>query len=123
MRYCCPECGNIDRSQWMQNRWRSNVYFIFIEFEEDIPTDVFEAYKAGRTYCLGKDYAYRLIHPSGERKGGIIERILIEEAEAFGFKSAFHQPREAVNHDEDPTIKKLSEFDVLVPLQRRLRNE
>jgi len=103
----------------MQNRWRSNVYFIHVEFSEDIIPEVLEAYKEGRTYYLGKDYAYRLIYSSGERRGGIIERILIEEAEAFGFKSAFHQPREPVNHLEDPIIKKLSEFDVVHPPKRR----
>ena len=60
---------------------------------------------------MGKDYAYKLIHPSGTRKGGIIERVLIEEAEAYGFKAAFHLPREPVDHDQDPSIKKLSEFE------------
>lgn len=111
MRYCCPECGNIDRSQWMQNKWRSNVYFIHLEFAEDIPPEVLKAYEEGRTYHVGKDYAYRLVHPTGKRRGNIIERILIEEFEAFGFKSAFHQPREPVNHLEDPTIMKLSAFE------------
>ena len=116
MRYCCPNCGYIDRSQWMQNRWRSNVYFIHVEFSEDILPEVLEAYKEGRTYYLGKDYAYRLTYPSGKRKGGIIERILLEEAEAFGFKSAFHQPREPVDHDSDPSITKLSDYkDLEIP--------
>ena len=123
MRYTCPKCGYTDRSQWMQNKWRSNVYFIFVEFEEDIPHDVLKAYHEGRTYCLDENYAYRLIHPSGDRKGGIIERILREEAEAFGFKSAFHQPREPVDHDSDPSIKKLSEFDYVVPHNTRLTNK
>lgn len=95
----------------MQNKWRTNVYFIFIEFGEDIPSEVLEAYKAGRSQYMGKDYAYSLIHPSGERKGGIIERVLIEEVEAYGFNSAFHHPREPVDHDQDPSIKKLSEFN------------
>ena len=111
MRYCCPECGNIDRSQWMQNKWRTNVYFIFVEYAEDIPPGVLEAYVEGRTQYMGKDYAYKLIHPSGQRKGGLIERVLIEEAEAHGFKSAFHLPREPVDHYRDLSIKKLSEFE------------
>ena len=95
----------------MQNKWRTNVYFIHVEYKEDIPPGVLEAYAAGRTQYMGKDYAYKLIHPSGERKGGIIERVLIEEAEAYGFKAAFHLPREPVDHDQDPSIKKLSEFE------------
>lgn len=93
MRYCCPKCGTIDRSQWMQNRWRSNVYFIKDEFAEDISYDVLEAYNDGRSYFQDEDYAYRLC-----KRQGIIERILREEADAFGFKSAFHQPREKVDH-------------------------
>ena len=110
MRYCCPECGNIDDSQWMQNKWRTNVYFIHVEYVEDIPLAVLEAYKEGRSQYMGKDYAYKLIHRTGKRKGGIIERVLISEAEAYGFKAAFHLPREPVDHDQDPSIKKLSEF-------------
>lgn len=105
MRYCCPNCGNIDRSQWMQNRWRTNVYFILEEYEEDIPPNVLVAYNSARTYSQDKDYAYRLC-----KRQGIIERILIEEAEAFGFKSAFMQPREPVDHSILGYIPKLAEF-------------
>jgi len=104
MRYCCPKCGFIDRSQWMQNRWRSNVYFIKVEYIEDILPEVLKAYEDGRTYFQGKDYGYRLC-----QRQDIIERILIEETEAFGFKSAFHQPRERVDHLEH-SIRKLNEF-------------
>ena len=110
MRYCCPVCGNIDRSQWMQNRWRSNVYFIKDEFAEDISLEVLAAYKSARSYTQDKDYGYRLC-----QRQGIIERILIEEVEAFGFKSAFHQPREAVDHSLLSMLPKLSEFGVGVP--------
>ena len=115
MRYCCPKCGNIDRSQWMQNRWRSNVYFIKDEFAEDISPEVMEAYKSGRSHTQDKDYGYRLC-----QRQGIIERILIEEFEAFGFKSAFHQPREAIDHSINVHVPKLSEFDVGVPPKSRL---
>lgn len=110
MRYCCPKCGNIDRSQWMQNRWRSNVYFIKDEFSEDIPQDVMNAYKSARSYTQDENYGYRLC-----QRQGIIERILIEEVEAFGFKSAFHQPREKVDHSLLSMLPKLSEFGVGVP--------
>ena len=109
MRYCCPKCGNIDRSQWMQNRWRSNVYFIKVEFTEDVLTPFLKAYEDHRTYFRGKDYAYRLC-----QRQNIIERILVEEADAFGFKSAFHQPREPVDHSLGH-IPKLSEFSVVDP--------
>lgn len=102
MRYCCPKCGNIDRSMWMQNRWRTNVYFIKVEYPEDIPPDIMEAYEDGRTYAFDENYAYRLC-----QRQDIIERILVEEAEAFGFKQAFHQPREKVDHLEDPAQTKL----------------
>ena len=46
-------------------------------------------------------------------QGGHTSRI--EEVEAFGFKSAFHQPREAVDHSILGTIPKLEEFGVGVP--------
>ena len=114
MRYCCPECGNIDRSQWMQNRWRSNVYFIKVEFAEDISQAVMEAYKSARSYTQDENYGYRLC-----QRQGIIERILIEEVEAFGFKSAFHQPREKVDHSLLSMLPKLSEFGVGVPPRRK----
>jgi len=52
-----------------------------------------KAYEDGRTYAFDENYAYRLC-----QRQSIIERILIEEAEAFGFKQAFHQPRERVDH-------------------------
>lgn len=105
MRYCCPECGNIDRSQWMQNRWRSNVYFIKVEYREDIPLEILKAYNSKRSYTQDDNYAYRLC-----QRQGIIERILIEEAEAFGFKSAFHQPREPVDHSIMIHVPKLQTF-------------
>jgi len=118
MRYCCPECGNIDRSMWMQNRWRSNVYFIKVEFEEDISEKVMAAYKSSRSYTQDENYGYRLC-----QRQSIIERILIEEVEAFGFKSAFHQPREAVDHSILGTIPKLSEFGAGVPPKEVNQNE
>ena len=114
MRYCCPKCGFIDRSQWMQNRWRSNVYFIKVEFSEDIYQEIMEAYNSARSFTQDKDYGYRLC-----QRQGIIERILIEEVEAFGFKSAFHQPREAVDHSLLSMLPKLSEFGVGVPPNHR----
>jgi len=110
MRYTCPKCRNIDRSMWMQNKWRTNVYFIKVEFTEDIPEDVMKAYESARSYFQNENYGYRLC-----QRQSIIERILIEEVEAFGFKSAFHQPREAVDHSILGTIPKLSEFGVGVP--------
>lgn len=110
MRYTCSKGGNIDRSQWMQNRWRSNVYFIKVEFYEDIPEDVMKAYESARSYFQDENYGYRLC-----QRQGIIERVLIEEVEAFGFKSAFHQPREAVDHSLLSMLPRLSEFGIGVP--------
>ena len=112
MRYCCPKCGNIDRSMWMQNRWRTQVYFIHREYPEDIPPYVLDAYESKKSFTqdpesvLGGGYGYRL-----DQMRGIIERILIEEVEAFGYKSAFHQPSERMDHSINIHMKKLTEFN------------
>lgn len=103
----CPKCGHIDRTMWRQNKWRTNVEFIKVEYSEDIPEEVMKAYESARSHTQDKDYGYRLC-----QRQGIIERVLIEEVEAFGFKSAFHQPRERVDHSIKVHIKKLSEFRV-----------
>ena len=105
---CCSECGHIDRSMWRQNRWRTNVDFIKIEYSEDVPDSVLKAYNEKRSYTQDKNYGYRL-----DQRRGIIERVLIEEVEAFGFKSAFMQPREKVDHSIDVHVPKLSEFNIV----------
>ena len=101
----CPECGHIDRTMWRQNKWRTNVDFIKVEYEEDIPPEVLKAYKAGHPYANDKDrhYGYRLC-----QEQGIIERILFEEVLAFGTK-AFHTPRENPRHYEDHGQTQLSD--------------
>ena len=84
----CPKCGYIDNSMWRQNRWRTNVEFIKIEYVTDIPKHVLRAYNEGDLEIITDSfYAYRLC-----RKQNIIERILKAEYDAFG-KSGFHQPR------------------------------
>ena len=114
----CPECGHIDRSMWRQNRWRTNVEFIHDEYPEDIPERVLEDYKKGKRFSITDDHAYELTKHNGA-KNGIITRILIEEWEAFGH-SAFHMPRETVDHSgiEFPRLSDFLETekeDVLVP--------
>jgi len=102
----CPECGHIDRTMWRQNKWRTNVDFIKVEFEEDIPLEVLAAYKAGRPYANDNEnhYGYRLC-----QKQEIIERILFEEVLAYGVK-AFHTPRENPKHYVDHGQTQLNEW-------------
>ena len=106
----CPHCGHIDRTMWRQNKWRTNVDFIKVEFEEDIPPEVLEAYNAGRPYANDnqKNYGYRLC-----QKQGIIERILFEEVLAYGVK-AFHTPRENPKHYVDHGQTQLNEWSEMV---------
>jgi len=81
------------------------VEYIKIEYVEDIPSDVLNAYKRGLRNFRDKDYGYEF-----NQRNGIIERVLVEEVDAFGYTSAFHHPRELVDHSMDPSIQKLTEF-------------
>ena len=116
----CPKCGHIDRTMWRQNRWRTNVEFIHDEYPEDIPENVLEDYEAGKRFSLTKDHAYELTKHNGV-KNGVITRILIEEWEAYGH-SAFHMPREPVDHS-GTDHPRLSEFGVGVPPSVRRQEE
>ena len=109
----CPECGFIDRSMWRQNKWRTNVDFIKVEYEEDVPLEILKAYKDARGYATDENYAYRLC-----QRQGIIERILIEEWTYCGGRKAFHTPREKVDHSIMIHVPKLSEFNGVVPPNR-----
>lgn len=97
----CPKCGFIDRSMWRQNKWRTNVEFIKVEYEEDVPPEIMKAYNEKRSYAQDKNYGYRLC-----QRQKIIERVLIEEIQAYGSK-AFHIPREKVQV-EDPNQSRFS---------------
>ena len=97
----CPNCGFIDRSHWRQNRWRTNVDFLkFRDYPEDIDPKIVERLQAGHVVALDKLHAYR---KSGDN---IIERVLRVDYEAGGM-SAFHIPREHINHKKDPWQTKI----------------
>lgn len=92
---------------WRQNRWRTNVEFIHDEYPEDIPQNVLKDYEAGKRFSFTEHHAYELTKHNGV-KNGILTRILIEEWEAFGH-SAFHMPRESVDHS-DTDYPRLTDF-------------
>ena len=60
-----------------------------------------QAYNEKKSYAQDKNYGYRLC-----QRQGIIERVLIEEIQAYGVR-AFHIPRERVDKVEDPRQRKL----------------
>jgi len=90
---------------WRQNRWRTNVEFLSIEYPEYIDPWILKRLKEGRGIQLDENYAYRL---SG-RNNTIIERVLREQYDIDGPK-AFHIPREKVDHSFDPTLTKIPDF-------------
>jgi len=97
----CPKCGHIDRSQWRQNRWRTNVEFLkYQDYPEDIDLETVKTLEAGYRVALDKLHAYR-------KSGNVIERVLRVDYDVAGL-SAFHIPREKVNHSRDPWQKKLA---------------
>lgn len=101
----CPACGFIDHSHWRQNRWRTNVDFLPVnEFKEEHPKSSMDLEK-GKPVAVDKDYAYRF----GGKDHQVVERVLLEEYKAGG-RSAFHTPRESVNHRVEPS-RKLTEFE------------
>jgi len=90
----CQKCGHIDRSMWRQNRWRTNVYFLkYKEYREDIDLEIVKKLEAGHPVVLDKWCAYRI-------SGKVIERIPRADYEVGGI-SAFHIPREKVDHSRD----------------------
>jgi len=98
----CPKCGFVDRSMWRQNRWRTNVEFLkYKEYPEDIDLEILTKLKSGHAVVLDKLHAHRF---SGE----VVERVLRIDYEIAGL-SAFHIPREHVDHKKDPYQTKIVE--------------
>ena len=92
----CPKCGYVDRSSWRQNRWRTNVEFIDLSKFELLKPELTKQLLEGHPFATDKLYAYRL---SGKTKR-IVERVYIKDFEVGG-KTAFHIPRERVDHSRD----------------------
>jgi len=101
----CPRCGYIDRTMWRQNRWRTNVEFLKLEYPEYIDPWILKKLKERRGIQLDENYAYRL---TGRHKN-IVERVLREQYEIDGPK-AFHLPREHINHSRISISRKLTEI-------------
>jgi len=95
----CPICGHVDRTQWRQNRWRTNVEFLkFRDYLEDIDLEVLNQLQEGHPFVCDKLYAYRI-------SSRVVERVLKSDFERGG-KSTFHIPREKVP-PRDPWQKEL----------------
>lgn len=104
----CPNCGCIDYSMWRQNRWRTNVEFLKMEYAdpENIAPVVLAELKEKRV-ATDKYYAYRF---SGKSSQPIIERVIRQEFDCAGLQ-AFHIPREKQEfHNKDVYQKKLLAF-------------
>ena len=94
----CPSCGYIDYSMWRQNRWRTNVEFLKVEYaSDDLDPRVLQQLQEKKV-ATDNYYGYRLSNASQP----IIERVLIQEFKVSGTQ-AFHIPR------EKPKSKKLKE--------------
>jgi hypothetical protein len=93
----CPKCGFIDYSMWRQNRWRTNVEFLKMEYaDSDMDPHVLAIVKREKL-AIDKLYAYRLSNATQP----IIKRVLRQEFDVSGVQ-AFHIPREkARGHNED----------------------
>ena len=102
----CPKCGFIDLTNWRQNRWRTNVYFIQRSQFRELKPNLEDKLAKGHPVAIDNFYAYQL----GGKGKTIVERILIQEYLAFGLK-AFHVPREHVDHSKDPWQRKLLEVN------------
>lgn len=89
MSYRCPHCHQMIYSDWRQNRWRTNVWFLQWDQTGSIDLELLQRLK-DRPLEIQTDkyYAYR-------NAGKVIERIIIEEYKAGGSR-AFHIPREKV---------------------------
>jgi hypothetical protein len=83
MSYRCPCCHEIIYSDWRQNRWRTNVWFI--QWDQADP-ELSQKLRDTKEVQTDQYYAYR-------NAGKVIERILLEEFNVGGTK-AFHIPRE-----------------------------
>ncbi len=93
----------MDVSGWRQNRWRTNVEFIWTsEFEVDQP-EILGSLNDGHEVVCDKFYAYRF----GNKQHTIVERVWVETYKVNGVK-AFHIPREHFDHKKDPFQMKLT---------------
>ena len=89
----CPHCGFVDGSHWRQNRWRTQVEFLWLtEFREEKPELAMDLEK-GKPFVFDEHYAYQLSGKGNQ----IVERAWIKLFE-WGGKSAFHVPAERVKH-------------------------
>ena len=71
MSYRCPHCNEIIYSDWRQNRWRTNVWFLQWDQVESIDPEVLEDLKnKPKEIRTTPYYAYR-------NAGRVIERIII----------------------------------------------
>jgi len=76
-------------SDWRQNRWRTNVWFLQWDQIESIDPTISQKLREDKTQIqTDQYYAYR-------NAGKVIERIVLEEYQVGGSK-AFHIPREKV---------------------------
>jgi hypothetical protein len=74
-------------SDWRQNRWRTNVWFLqWDQGKENMDPIVLQKLRDCKEVQTDLYYAYR-------NAGKVIERIILEEFKAGGPK-AFHIPRE-----------------------------
>ena len=89
MSYVCPHCHEIIYSDWRQNRWRTNVWFLQWDQNENIDSNILEKLRnEPKEIQTDPWYAYR-------NAGKVIERIILEEFKVGGPK-AFHIAREKV---------------------------
>ena len=86
MSYRCPHCHEMIYSDWRQNRWRTNVWFLQWDQSESMDPDIVQKLKDKKEVQTDLYYAYR-------NAGKVIERIILEEYKVGGPK-AFHIPRE-----------------------------
>jgi len=85
----CPKCGYVDYSMWRQNRWRTNVEFLKMEYAtDDVDPKILTDVKVNG-FAKDNHYAYRLSNATQP----IIERITRAEFDSVGMQG-FHVPRE-----------------------------
>jgi hypothetical protein len=103
MSYRCPHCHEMIYSDWRQNRWRTNVWFLQWDQVETMDPEIVVELKASpKDIQVDIYYAYR-------NAGKVIERIVREEFDAGGSK-AFHIPRENTKGKTNKNQSKLKMF-------------
>jgi hypothetical protein len=93
----CPCCGHIDYTMWRQNRWRTNVEFLKMEYADAENIDpVVLGILSEKGVATDKYYGYQM-----NKVRTIIERVIRQEFDIAGIQ-AFRIPREkVVSHTQD----------------------